>query len=109
MKLSEMTTDQATDFLIRVAAPIANIMEDKETPEILKKFSGSRDLPVTGIIANILPSVVAFATKKHKDDLYEIVGAFCGKPAKEVGKMNIMDTMKVLREGVDRDFLDFFK
>lgn len=108
MKLSQMTNDQATTFLIRTSQPIANIMEDDETGELFEQVKQTKGMTVSKLIAFILPKVVTVALKSHKDDLYEIVGAFMEKPVAEIGEMNFLVTLKVLRESVDQDFIDFF-
>lgn len=108
MKLSEMTNDQASRFLIRVSQPIASIMDDDKMQPILDTISKVKSVPMAKLVAQILPPVVAFAIKDHKNDLYEIIGAFADKPVKAVGSMNIMETMRILKDSVDKDFMDFF-
>lgn len=108
MKLSEMTNEQATNFLIRTSQPIASIMEDDHVVALFEQITESKGLPLSKLIATLLPKVVTVALEKHKDDLFEIVGAFAEKSMKEVGKMNFLATLNILRESVDKDFLDFF-
>ena len=109
MKLSQMTNDQATDFLVRVTSPIARIMDDEEIQPLLTNFSTMKDVPITKVISTFLPQFVTFAIKGHKDDLYEIIGAFSGKSKQSVGKMNLLETMNLMKDSIDKDFLDFFK
>lgn len=109
MKISQMSTDQAADVLVRIANPIARIMDDEEVEPLLQQLSESEKLSVIKIISSLLPKVVLLAVQRHRLDLYEIVGAFSGKNTKQVGAMNIMQTMAVLKESIDEDFLDFFR
>lgn len=108
MKLSEMTNEQATNFLIQTSQPIANIMEDDAVMGLFNQVKESKKMPIAKLIANILPKVVAVALQAHKEDVFEIVGAFAEKKADEVGKMNFLTTLSILKESVDKDFLDFF-
>ena len=108
MKLSEMSNEQATNFLIQTSQPIANIMEDEEVNALFVQVIESKGMILSKLIASLLPKVVTVALKSHKNDVFEIVGAFIEKPAKEVSKMNFLSTLTILKESVDKDFLDFF-
>lgn len=108
MKISEMTNDQASNVLIRISQPMANIMDDQNIEPLFKAITESKDMTLAKMIGNLLPKFVTFAIKDHKADLYEIIGAFVEKPAKAVGDMNIMETMKLLKDSIDKDFIDFF-
>ena len=109
MKMSQMTNDQITELIIRITPAVSNIMDDEEMQPLLDKVAGSREMPLAKLIPSLLPPVVTFALRKHKADLYEIVGAFSGKSVKEVGKMNILDTMNIIKDSIDKDFTDFFR
>ena len=108
MRISQMTNDQVTDLLIRVTTPISNIMDDEEAQPLIENVAKSREMPPVQIVAKLLPMFVNFAIRKHKADLYEIVGAFAMKSTRDVGKMNILETMNLLKDSIDNDFIDFF-
>lgn len=108
MKLSEMSNEQATNFLIRTSQPIANIMDDEGVEQLFEQVKESKGMTISKLIAKLLPQIVTVALKTHKEDVFEIVGAFVEKPSKEVGKMNFLVTLNILKESVDKDFLDFF-
>ena len=110
MKISMMTNDQAADAMIKMAQPISNLMEDKETAELLKTLT--EGTPEEGGIAyfgRVLPKVVSFCMKNHKADVFAIVAALTMKNVGEVGKMNFLETVKDLRESIDEDFIGFFR
>ena len=110
MKISMMTNDQAADALVKMAQPMANLMEDKDTSALLETLSKSN--PEGGgfaYLGSVLPKIVSFCMKNHKADVYAIVGALTQKPASEVGKMNFLETVKELKESIDEDFIGFFK
>lgn len=109
MKLSQMTNDQACNAMIRMADPVSRILEDKGVLPLLEQFSGMKDVPPAEAIGAMLPKVVSFAMKDHKDDLFEIIGAMTGNSAEAVSGMNFMQTVAAVRDFADKDFLDFFK
>ena len=110
MKISMMTNDQAVEAMVKMAQPIANLMEDEETAQLLESIT-SADKSKGGVafVGKILPKVVSFCMKNHKDDVFAVVGALTMKPVDSVGKMNFLETIKELRESIDEDFLGFFK
>lgn len=109
MKISEMTNDQATQAIIRIAQPMANIMDDPNAEALLEEFSKQKDQKLINAISNVLPKAVAFCMKDHKKDLYEIIGALTLIPTGKIGAMNFVQTIKELKDSIDQDFLDFFK
>lgn len=108
MKISMMNTEQAADALVRMAQPVANILDDKDVDPILQKFSKSKDKSMTKIAAYFIPKVVSLALKSHRDDLFEIVGALEGVSADEVRKFPVLKTMTIIRDSFDKDLIDFF-
>lgn len=109
MKISQMTTDQAADVLVRIAQPVSNIMDDEQVADVLRTLSGRKGVPYIKLFSEILPKIVPLALKTHRKDLYEVVGAFAEKTARDVGRMNVLDTIAVLRDSIDQDVIDFFK
>jgi len=109
MKISEMTNDQACDCLLRLTPAVSAILEDGEVQTMLNMYSEGRKKPLYQMLSEILPKLVPFCVKTHKADLYEIVGALTFKKAKDVGAMNILETMKVLKESIDGELIGFFK
>ena len=109
MKISEMTNDQATQAIIRLAQPLANIMDDPNAVGVFEEFAKQKGEKLSTAIGAVLPKAVAFCMKDHKKDLYEIIGALTMIPASKVGAMNFVQTIKELKDSIDQDFLDFFK
>lgn len=108
MKISEMTNDQATDALIRIATPFENICNDDELVEGLDKISGMRKEPIIKVVGTLIPLFVKVGLRNHKQDLYEIVGALTFTPISKVGKMNFKETLKALQDSYDDVLRDFF-
>lgn len=110
MKLSQMTNDQACEAMIRLAEPCSNLLKDETVMPLLDSLkNGSEGESVAQMFGRILPKFVSFAMKDHKADLYEIVGVLSETPTAKVGKMPFVQTVKVLKESIDEDFIDFFK
>lgn len=109
MKISQLTADQAADALARLTQPISNIIDDEDVSELVTEFASSKDKAPLKIISSLLPKVVPLAIRKHRRDLYEIVGVLAQKPTAEVGKMTVLEIMTTFRESVDQDLMDFFK
>lgn len=114
MKLSQMTTDKATDVLCEIAPYAMNIMTDEELIEELKSAVDFKEantmadkIALTiGKISKILPIVL----KKRKIDLFGILGALNEKSVEEISKQNIIKTMSQIKDiSKDKELLDFFK
>lgn len=116
MKLSELSTERATDVLCEIAPYFMNITTDEELVGELKAAVDFKDAEtmsmaekitvVTGKISKILPILL----KKRKTDLFGILGALNEKTVEEIAKQNIIKTMSQIRDiSKDKDLLDFFK
>lgn len=108
MKISEMTNDQATEALIRLAGPLENICDDEELIESLDKLAGMNHEPTIRVIGKMIPMIARVGFMKHKQDLYEIVGALTMTTTADVGKMNFKDTLLALQDSYDGILRDFF-
>ena len=108
MKISEMNNEQATEALIRLAAPFGNICDDEKMVALIDNYDSMKGIPVIQRIGRILPQVATYALKEHKSDLFEIVGALTAKNQNQVAKMNFMETINVLKESYDEVLHGFF-
>ena len=109
MKISEMTNDQAADAMIKMAQPMANLLNEEGMKALLEDIQNSDKENGVSFFAGILPKIVAFAMRDHKADVFAIVAALTQKPVSAVGKMNFMQTVKELKESIDEDFIGFFR
>lgn len=108
MKISQMTTDQASDVLVRIAPPASSIMRDKKTVDVVEKLANSStDSPIKFIAGN-LTAVVTVLLHDHRKDVYEIVAALSGKTTEEIGKQKITATILDVKDSFDEELLDFF-
>jgi mannitol/fructose-specific phosphotransferase system IIA component (Ntr-type) len=114
MKLSELSTDRATDVLCEIAPYVISILEDEELLNELKTavdFEKAETMAEKmAIIGNKFTKIVPIILKGKKQDLFGIIGALNEKTPEEIAKQNIVKTMKQIREITkDKDLLDFFK
>lgn len=108
MKITEMTTDQAAEALVKLSAPIGNICDDEDITKISVKYREMKEVENIRALGRLLPEIVAYALKKHKRDFYEILGVLIGKTPEEVGQMNFAETIKAVKGSYDEVLRDFF-
>ena len=108
MKISEMTNEQAADALVRIAEPVSNLCDDDDLVKMLDDFSKMNDLGLVRAFGQMLPKLMGYALKKHRNDLYEIIGALDMRPTAEVAKMPFLDTVRLVQESYDTILKDFF-
>lgn len=114
MRLSELTTDQATNVLCEVSPYIINIMTDEELMAELQAavdFGESNTLAEKiAIGAGKIAKIVPILLKKRKSDLFGVLAAINGKSVDEIAKQNIIKTMAQVRDvAKDKELLDFFR
>lgn len=114
MKLSQMTTDKATDVLCEIAPYAMNIMTDEDLMNELKSavdFNNAETMAekmalIVGKFSKIIPVLL----KKRKADILGILGALNDKSIEEISKQNIIKTMSQIKDiSKDKELLDFFK
>ena len=114
MKLSELSTEKATDVLCEIAPYAMNIMTDEELVDELKAavdFKGANTMAqkialTVGKISKILPILL----KKRKADLFSILASLNEKRIEEIGSQNVIKTMSQIKDiAKDKELLDFFK
>jgi len=108
MKISEMSNEQAAQALIDLTEPISRICDDQQLEELLEKYRTLKEESMFKTIGQLLPRIISYAIKDHKDDIYKIVSVLIGKPISEVAEMKLFDTIKVVRESYDEVLVSFF-
>lgn len=108
MKLSQMTTDQAADVLVRIAEPAANLMHDDEMLAVIQRLAESDGSNALKFISDNLVAVTGVLLGSHKHDVYEILAALSGKDEATISGQKITDTIRDIRDCWDGDLLGFF-
>ena len=108
MKLSQMTTDNAADALVKISANLNNILDDKEVMDALKEVSKAGVSDKMNGWSLLLAKLVPLCLKVHRKDLYGIVAVLDGKTEAQVGKLKLIETLAIIKNSVDKELLDFF-
>lgn len=112
MKISQLSTDEATALLIEILPYVDNLVNDEAfCKEIARKTefkSTIGDFMMQGAqkIVALLPIIL----KSHKNDLYCILGAVYKMPPEKIGKQKLSETANQIKEIMkDEDLVGFFK
>ena len=110
MKISQMTTGQATDVLCKITPPMTRLLADERAIPMIQNVldAGKSDKAMEAITA-VLMKVVPYLLKDHKEDIFEIIGGLNGKTAAQIDKQNVLKTMQMVKDSVDQELIDFFK
>lgn len=103
-----MTNEQATEAMIRLSVPFGNICNDEQALKMVEEYQKMSEEPAITTIGKMLPQIATYLLRTHKEDLYEIVGAVTFRKAAQVGQMNFLETIRVLRESYDEVMKGFF-
>lgn len=113
-KISELTTEEAVDYLCEMTPYVANISADEELLKVLQeKLEGAAKASRAEIYtfgAAKIAKLVPILLKTHRNDVFGVLSVANGVPVEEIGKQNIMETMKQVKElCADEELLSFFK
>lgn len=114
MKLSELSTERATDVLCEIAPYAMAIMTDEELMAELKEAIDFKDANTMAekiaLTVSKLSKILPIFLKKRREELFGILGALNEKSVEGIAKQNIIITMKQVRDICkDKELLDFFK
>ena len=114
MRLSELSTDRATDVLCELTPYIANIVSDEELLEELKKAVDRKDIvnkaQWLAVGAEKITKIIPILLKKRKEDVFGILAVMNEKTIEQIAKQNILVTLKQAKTAFkDKELIDFFK
>lgn len=114
MRLSELSTDRATDVLCELTPYIANIVSDEELLEELKKAVDRKDIvnkaQWLAVGAEKITKILPILLKKRKEDVFGILAVINEKTVEQIAKQNILVTLKQAKTAFkDKELIDFFK
>lgn len=99
MTFDQMTMDQASDAAIRISAAVSFVLEDKEVAGLIDDISKTGgNVEIASWIPTFLPRISGVLFKRHRNALYEIVGALTQQDAGAVGKMQAGEVIGVIKE-----------
>lgn len=114
MKLSQLSTERATDVLCELTPYIANIVEDSELMESLRdaidtdKVKTKAELIAIG--ASKATRLIPIILKNRRSDVYGILAVLNEKSVEEIAKQNLLVTMRQIKNvSKDKELVDFFK
>lgn len=114
MKLSEFSTDKATDALCEISIHLLQITTDEELLQQIKSTLGDTEgktraeLLVYG--ADKAGKILPLLLKKHKNEVYGILAVLNNKTIAEIGKQNILVTAAQIRDAIkDKDLVNFIR
>ena len=114
MKLSQLSTERATDVLCELTPHIANIVEDSELMESLRdaidtdKVKTKAELIAIG--AGKATRLIPIILKKRRSDVYGILAVLNEKSVEDIAKQNFLVTMRQIKDmAKDKELVDFFK
>ena len=114
MKLSQLSTERATDVLCELTPYIANIVEDSALMESLRdaidteKVKTKAELIAIG--AGKATRLVPIILKNRRSDAYGILAVLNEKSVEEIAKQNLLVTMRQIKDvSKDKELIDFFK
>lgn len=114
MKLSELTTSQATDVLCELTPYIANITADEELLNVLgEKITGGKPMSRAEIMvfgAKKISTLAPIVLKDHKADVFGILAVLNEKTVEEIAEQKFLTTLNQIKSiKDDPELIDFFE
>lgn len=106
MKLSEMSTRQAAQCMVNLAAPIGTLVKNPAVKEYMHKAANKEATIET--LMDAFAELVPIFLRDHFDELAYIVSALTGKTPDEVGDQTVLETLTDVKSSIDGEFLRFF-
>lgn len=109
MKLSEMSTDQATDVLLQLVEPVTAIAEDEGIVSALQDMGNMTGTPVIVALSKMIKKMFPVILKKHRVALYDIIHIMTGKDHETIKSQNLGTTLRDFETILaDTELLRFF-
>lgn len=118
MKLSEISTERATEIICNIAPSVESIIKDSTLMETLQQKAkipeGASATEVRKIAMNLgfakMTTIINILLKQKKDDVFNILAELNEKTMEEIKKQNILVTVKQIMDIFnDKDLIDFFQ
>lgn len=110
MTISQMTTDQAADALVRISYAVAPIVKDAKIRETIEIVAGHRDdKDILATIGDVIDHLVPTLLRDYRGNLYEAASALTCKSVDEIKAQNVLTTISEVKASVDDELLGFFR
>lgn len=106
MKFSEMSTRQAAQCMVNLAAPIGTLVKNPAVKEYIQKAANKEATIET--LMDAFAELVPIFLRDHFDELASILAALTGKTPDEVGDQPAFETLMDVKNSIDGEFLRFF-
>ena len=105
--------NRAADMFCEITPYVANIVTDEDLIGELKKTISGKAITRAELIAFATEKIIKLIPillKKRKADVFGILAVVNKKTVEEIGKQDLITTMRQVKDVVkDRELLDFFK
>lgn len=110
MKLSQLTTDQLADVLIRLTPPLCRILRDERTLAALDEisFTGLDAQPPMLLLTRLWEKLVPLLLDSHAGDFYEALSILTGKSPEALRSQPGLATLTDLMSIWDSQLASFF-
>lgn len=114
MKLSEFSTEKATDVLCELTPYVTNILSDVELLAELKSALDVKESTTVAerfaMVGHKIAKIIPIILRGRKEDIFGIIGVLNEKSVEQIKAQNIIVTMNQIRDiSKDKELLDFFK
>lgn len=110
MKLSQLTTDQLAEALVRITPPLCRIARDSRVLAVLDALSFDHldAQPPLRSLSLMGEKLIPLLLTDLADDLYAVFSVLTGKPADTLRAQSGLTTLRDLMDAWDKELLTFF-
>lgn len=110
MKLSQLTTDQLADVLLRLTPPLCRILRDERTLAALDElsFTGLDAQPPLVTITRLWEKLTPLLLDTHAEDFYQALSILTEKPVDALRQQSGLTTLADLMSVWDSQLASFF-
>lgn len=110
MKLSQLTTDQLADVLVRITPPLCRIARDPRTLAALDalSFDGLDAQPPMKSISLLCERLLPLLLTDMAEELYTVLSVLTEKPIDALRRQPALTTMTDIASAWDRELIAFF-
>lgn len=110
MKLSQLTTEQLADVLVRLTPPLCRMLQDEATLAALDDmtFTGLDAQPPLCAASRLWEKLVPVILQRHAEDFYAALSVLTGKTESQLRAQPGLTTITDLMAVWDKELATFF-